>query len=56
MCCVCLDWKKGILTVAEARRNLAETTIDGFKTQEEWNHFIEVVEMIEDNEIEKLKT
>lgn len=56
MCLICLDWQKGNLTIAEARRNLAETTADGFKTEEEWTHFIEVVEMIEENELEKLTT
>jgi hypothetical protein len=56
MCCICIDWKRGLLTVSEARRNLAEATIDGFKNDEEYAHFIEVVEMIQEVELEKLKT
>lgn len=56
MCIVCKDWNLGLLTNKEASRNLAEMTLDGFKTDEEWHHFIEVIEMIQENEIEKLTT
>ncbi len=50
MCLVCRDWYLGKLTIDEAWRNLNEAKEAGFTTEEDYDHYFEVAEMLsEDN-------
>jgi hypothetical protein len=53
MCIVCLDWQKGKLTLEEAWRNLNEIAWDGFNSEEERLHYLEVAEKLAEKKNEK---
>jgi hypothetical protein len=44
MCIICIDYQKGLLTIAEARRNLGEMAEIDFE------HFMEIEEMLSEDE------
>lgn len=50
MCIICLDWQKGKLTNKEAIRNAWEITRFGDLTDEEIDHYKEVMSRAADQE------
>ena len=50
MCQICKDWQLGKLNITEAWRNLGEAKEVGTLTEEEYNHYYEVAEMLSEKE------